>query len=431
MLEIVCKFIAALFQSVSIFFVMKFILADKNKYFNFKTVVLIILQITSMMILYNSQYTLHITIIAYHINIIIYKLILDISLSKAIIVSGITMMLIFVSDTVISGTVIIFSSLDVMRNDPLFFLICNISVNILSVNIMYIMPLRRSLQKFVFKLSDANKYDINIFIVLIVIVLSVILYNISITYKFIDEYSINILIMTIFIVLTAIFFKEKYDKESLTIKYDQLLDYVKDIEDFIEMDSLIEHESKNQLATIRSMIGNNKNIIEYIDSIIYDSENQKRKFISEISRVPKGGLKGLIYYKLSIATNLGIDINVNISKEIEKFIKMLKTEDIKNICRILGIYLDNSIDAVRDLDSKQISIEMYMLKDELNIVISNNYVGNINLKMLNAKGYSTKGKGRGNGLYYAEKIARKNRNILLSRTIVNDYFIERVRISQL
>ena len=44
------------------------------------------------------------------------------------------------------------------------------------------------------------------------------------------------------------------------------------------------------------------------------------------------------------------------------------------------------------------------------------------------KGYSTKGKNHGNGLYLAKKIIEKNSNIEVKTNIINNYFVKRIII---
>ena len=85
---------------------------------------------------------------------------------------------------------------------------------------------------------------------------------------FSNMFLIGIICVIIFICLWFIYFKEKYEKDVIINKYDQLFDCVKTFEEWMDNESINIHESKNQLATLREMIKNNKKAINYIDNII-------------------------------------------------------------------------------------------------------------------------------------------------------------------
>ena len=70
------------------------------------------------------------------------------------------------------------------------------------------------------------------------------------------------------------------------------------------------------------------------------------------------------------------------------------------------------------------SIEIYKLKDKINFVISNTYKGKINLDKVNEKGYTTKGEGHGNGLYYAKKIIDRNPLFTSEQRLMNGFYVQ-------
>ena len=45
------------------------------------------------------------------------------------------------------------------------------------------------------------------------------------------------------------------------------------------------------------------------------------------------------------------------------------------------------------------------------------------------KGVSTKGKGRGNGLYFAKKLIGKNKNMSSENILLNGYYIQKLLIN--
>ena len=96
------------------------------------------------------------------------------------------------------------------------------------------------------------------------------------------------------------------------------------------------------------------------------------------------------------------------------------------MCHILGIYIDNAIQAAEESRRKSLSIEIYVMNDMLNFVISNTYKGSINLEKLGKKGYSTKGKNHGMGLYLAKKIIKQNDKFSYKPLIINKLFVQKL-----
>ena len=231
------------------------------------------------------------------------------------------------------------------------------------------------------------------------------------------------------IIFIISFFKEKTDNARLSSEYDQLLDYVKTYEEVIEEKSKNQHEYNNQLILIREMLGNrNKKVREYIDQILsIENEQSKSNWLNKIKNIPNGGLKGLIHYKIvemqKKKIKLYIDINENVdNKKINKYL----TDNLNDISKIIGVYLDNAIEAALKSKEKYIIIEAECNKDKLNFSISNTYKGGINLSKIDNAGYSKKGKNRGYGLSLVHDIISKRDDVEQYREFNGIYFVQHI-----
>ena len=98
------------------------------------------------------------------------------------------------------------------------------------------------------------------------------------------------------------------------------------------------------------------------------------------------------------------------------------------LCRLMGIFFDNAIYAAAETSKKRIAFEVYESKEELNIIISNTYANDIFLNKLGENGYTTKEEGRGKGLYLAKKFSSKYKIFELENRIINDYYIQKIKI---
>ncbi len=204
-----------------------------------------------------------------------------------------------------------------------------------------------------------------------------------------------------------------------------LWSHVEVYENAIENDKMTRHELKNTLGSIRNMT-KNKNIMKRIDDILEDVNVIDNCWIEELKNLPKGTIKALLYYKMSVAKENGIKILVDVSPKIRKNIGSLANS--KDICNLLGIYVDNAIEAASSSKRKEVAIEIYQLQDILYFTISNSFGDILELDQIGKKGISTKGKGRGHGLTYAAKIVKNNDFISENHSIKNKYYIVQLMI---
>ena len=173
----------------------------------------------------------------------------------------------------------------------------------------------------------------------------------------------------------------------------------------------------------------NKKAISYIDSIVDNKLKDDEKIMYEASKIPAGGLRGLVYSKILTMKDLNIKYNLKISNDI-KTVDLIKIDDylMLDICKIIGVYLDNAIQEVENLEQKYINIELYLDCENLVISISNNYKGVIEIDKIEQKGYSSKGKNHGYGLALAKDIIENNKHLLNEKRITKEIFSQILKI---
>lgn len=255
------------------------------------------------------------------------------------------------------------------------------------------------------------------------------LYKNYLKIKSVSSFTLTSIFLFGILVFIVGFFKEKTNNSKLISEYDQLLDYVKTYEEVIEEKSKNQHEYNNQLILIREMLGTrNKKVKEYIDQILsIENEQSKGNWLNKIKNIPNGGLKGLIHYKIvemeKKKIKLYIDINENVNnKKTNKYLR----DNLNDISKIIGVYLDNAIEAALKSKEKYIIIEVECNKDKLNFSISNTYKGGINLSKIDNAGYSKKGKSRGYGLSLVHDIINRRNDVEQYREFNGIYFVQHV-----
>ena len=235
-------------------------------------------------------------------------------------------------------------------------------------------------------------------------------------------------ILVIFLILSYSFI-QVYKNQQLVNEYDNLLSFIKKYEEEIDNQRIMRHETKNQLLTIKSKIIDKEKedaILNYIDVIIKDGRKVNHSEYAKLQYLPSNGIKGLFYFKISLAQDKGITVDVNISKTVENsFLKHLISIEFNEIGKILGVYLDNAIEASEKANKKMIGIEIFKDKNEITFIISNTY--NLNTKIF---GRSSKGYGRGYGLLLVNSIINGNAKLRSSTEVTDELYIKKLSIKK-
>lgn len=429
MLEVLVRFICAVLMIISGVYTISRITGNNLKKTNIKTYLLLLLLSIFTVLNYENQYNLLFSISIFLLNIVIYKVILQLTIEESIISVSIFMIILFFSDVIISSIFRMFISVEKMRGDKLIFLLSNILVSMVSIILMKNIRIRSHVQRFYSNISNKKILVNIIFLILLVSDFCLLAYNWTRLEKYNLDYLVNLLGMIIFGIIGYSYIKNTNNYNQLSMEYDSLFSYVQNFEEWIEKEQLNRHEYKNQLAVLRCLT-KEKKVKSKIDEILEDNINIEEQAVTNFKNLPKGGIKGLMYYKSAIAQKNKINLITDVSLENKSILSKLTEKQIRILCKLIGIYFDNAIEAAVESRKKNISIEIYELKDKVTFVFSNTFKKHKNLKDRNKKGVSSKGKGRGNGLYFAQKLITENSWIEQTQEIIDGYYIQQLIIKK-
>lgn len=100
-----------------------------------------------------------------------------------------------------------------------------------------------------------------------------------------------------------------------------------------------------------------------------------------------------------------------------------------DLSRVMGIYLDNAIEATLETKSPSIQFAMISLENEYVFIIANTFLDRgIPYAALKQPNFSTKGPNRGIGLYNAHEIISKYSYVFWDSETNDSHFIQRLRI---
>lgn len=369
-------------------------------------------------------------ICSYSLFCLFYKIVFGKELSKVLVASLILYLCLCVSEVLVA---IIASIILIMSNQSLEFLKNTIFINIVIalIEILIIYPLKPKLIPYI-KNSNLDRKSGLIIISVLLITLSLLIFKIPVDkWKFNTEFIITMLILLFFCIMGLIMIKQNSDIQKTKMMYQNLVDYSDITNNLLEDYRLVSHERKNQLLVIRSMLDNtNKELVDYVDSLLDKNVGFKYEWIGELNRLPLSGLKGLINYKLIEANSLNINTNISISKEVTKSkLTKLSTNQKDALYSIMGVYIDNAIQAAVNSKDKEISLEIYKEKRKIIIILANTYSGKVELEKLDDYGYTTKGKNHGVGLHLVKRILEGEIIYSQSRKLFDKYYVQKLIIN--
>ena len=168
---------------------------------------------------------------------------------------------------------------------------------------------------------------------------------------------------------------------------------------------------------------------EYYKQLQSDFEEVKNLEILNPNVIDNPAVYSLITSKYHKANELGIKMQININLKIKDL-----NMKIYEFSRILGILLDNSIEACQNCDEKIINFEIArdMKAPRQLLLIQNTYSNkNIDLNKINEKGYSSKevkDKPHGLGLWEVQKIIKHSKNLNLYTTKDSIFFTQQLEL---
>lgn len=426
MLEVLINFICAFILVLAGFYIIKKITGSNQK-ISLRVIGYLLLNSSLIAIVHYLNYSFISLMLNFIINTLTYKGVFKVSLEEAVVQTGILIMYLLIFDTIFVIIQINAIPLKVVQNNILVYLISNILVVLMTYLSIQISFIYKRLRKFYQVLVNKDLRLNMIFIILIIITACGILYSFIINNKFNLRFYTDLTVIASLLIIGIIFIKNKDVYNKLSSEYDILLSSVQNFEDWIEKEQYLRHEYKNQLAILYG-ISSEKEVKNKIQEIIDQNLDINNDVVKQLSMLPRGDLKGILHYKTIIAQKHKIKLTVDVSIQDNGIINKLDKKEINTLAKLIGIFYDNAIEAAAESKKRIVLLEIYELKGRVNFVISNTFKRNSIINSQHERGISSKGKGRGNGLYFANKILNKNKWIIEKNEIIDNYYVETITV---
>ena len=188
------------------------------------------------------------------------------------------------------------------------------------------------------------------------------------------------------------------------------------------------HDFDNIVTTIGGYIKTNdmNGLEKYYSQLEDDCKKVNNLYILNPDIINNPGIYNLLTTKYNQADEKNIKINISFLLDLNEL-----NMKIYDFARILGILLDNAIEAASECDDKILNIVFRVdSKNNRNIVLIENTYANkdVNLDIIFNKGVSQKENHTGLGLWEIRQILKKNNNVNLYTTKNEQYFSQQLEI---
>ena len=225
--------------------------------------------------------------------------------------------------------------------------------------------------------------------------------------------------------------KEKLEKEIIDQKDTQLNElsiYSHHVESLYEEIRSFRHDYINILTSLKLGIDNQdiEAIKTVYNGVLRDSANQfyDSKFdIAKLSNIKNDAIKSILSAKLLEAQNRGISISVEIEEPVSNF-----RIELLDFITVLSVLCDNAIEATIEAINPRMTVAFMNNDDSLVLIVENSIkTEKVDVSRIFARGYSSKGEGRGLGLHNVNSILEKYPKSTITTRSANHLFSQTIR----
>ena len=432
--NIISVMIGSLLLCVTSVYMWRILYNEKYNYKNFKNylvlIILIIFTSFNHIFVNNFVKVFTVTFALVLSNYFIFKK----KINEIIIAPLITQFIVFISESIL--LIIANFIFSLTSNDLMSMCYGTIGINIIVFLLsLFLIRLKcvKKLYKFLVGTTD-NISTKTLVLVLSVVIVMTNFYAASQYYRMNSKYMLIInssfIIIYSFIVFKMLEQKNRYIK--ISNKYNMTNTTLKELEQNVTRLKITNHENKNQLLTIRNMIKkgeDSKSLIKHIENIVNTKIKDDETLMLQTSTITNSMISSIVYSKMLTMKENDVDVDLIISRDIKDlYLSDIPDELAVEICKIIGVYLDNALEEVSKYEEKIINIEFYAEKKTLCIAISNNFEGEIDFEKMDNPGYTTKENGHGYGLSLAREIIESNDRLSSEREIKDNIFKQILKI---
>ena len=227
---------------------------------------------------------------------------------------------------------------------------------------------------------------------------------------------------------------QKKQIQTQQISMQQQNTYIESLEKLQSEMRRFRHDYKNMMSGmyLQAKEGNMEAVQDFIQDMTIDFDHQvgeQIRRLTQLGNIHMIEVKGLLLGKMEKMQQEKISCELEILRPFER--TRLRTTDL---CRCLGILIDNAIDEVRGKQDKRPKPQVHIMISRQEACttfrVKNSLYSTIDFHKIWQLGYSTRGSDRGIGLASYKSILERYENVISLTTIKDGYFIQELKIQE-
>ena len=283
-------------------------------------------------------------------------------------------------------------------------------------------------------IENANSNQLlNLILICVICILPKIAMRIFYRYEYSTSFLLISVIETIVMVaLTFIFFKRTLERDKAQSDLFISETHNKTMIGMVDGVKTLKHDYNNIMQALSGYVATKQydKLEEHINKVLQECNvvNNFSTITPELFNEP--AIYGIMGAKYFLAADKDIKVDLDITCDFTKI-----SFPMPELSRILGIILDNAMEATEKSNNKYIRFEArYDSRknaDVLKIVNTYDTSINIDLEKIYEKGVSSKKVKSGIGLWEVKKLIKKNKNSQIYPTIENNKFVQNIVIERI
>ena len=206
--------------------------------------------------------------------------------------------------------------------------------------------------------------------------------------------------------------------------------YIRTLEGMQEEMRRFRHDYKNMMSGmyLTAKEGELTEAMDYIREMTDDFDSQiggQIRQMSQLSNVCMTEIKGLLLAKIAQMQKEGTACELEVMRPFGG--TGCRTTDL---CRCLGILIDNAMDEVRGREDARVYIMVSCQEGYTTFRVKNRLYHDIDFHRIWQQGYSTRGEDRGIGLASYRKILEGYENVLPATSVQDGYFVQEFKVQE-
>ena len=179
------------------------------------------------------------------------------------------------------------------------------------------------------------------------------------------------------------------------------------------------HNMVNMLYGLEGVLisGDRDKVTAYYNEMREKCALVNNENILALERITNPSVSAILLHGVDKARQLNLPINLYVQEQVQ-FGRTLSDADL---CQVLGVLLDNAIEAADKAEERHVTVELRNVDNSLEVIVKNTYAGEVSPEKLTIGGASTKEGHEGQGLRSCYHILSRRKGAFLNFWVTGQY----------